>query len=148
VRGDGTDKPRIQSLTELVRELKSSKVRLNAGAAKIADAFEAARDGAETLGDLPAYDDKYNGLARVRLGNKGPFDLTVYVVGPMTVQTTVRKGTEKGPDVEVAPGLYRLLCVTVEKGRPRAFLREQRLEPSRHVTLALDENFKLYKPPK
>ncbi len=148
VRGDGDDKARVQSLGELVKELKSSKVRTTPQAQKIADGFEAGRDGAETLGGLPTYDDKFNGLARVRLGNKTAFDLTIYVVGPMSVQTLVRKGTEKGPDFELVPGVYKLLCVTVEKGRPRAFLRQERLEPSRHYALALDDAFKPYRPTK
>ncbi|MBI5367049.1 MAG: TIGR03790 family protein [Planctomycetes bacterium] len=156
VTGEGKDKARAAALAALVKELKSGRVRPTAAAqaARIADAASelAAAAGTEELKDLPAYPPAGNGLPRLRLASKAAAPVQVLISGPVALSATLPaaapKSNPRPTDVELLPGVYRIVVSTVEGGKRRAWRRELRLESGRVVALALDEKFGLYLPAK
>ncbi len=152
-KGEGTDKSRAQSLGELVKDLKSAKIRATpaAQAAKIGEAVDQNTGRAEKLGDVPMYDDRFNGVPRLRLATRTAADLQVYVAGPMSFQVRVKadKGKERPVDLEMVPGVYSILVITLETGgKSRMFFREQRLEPGLWYGLGWDDKYKVIRPAK
>ncbi len=155
-KSDGIDKPRIAALTELVKDLRSSKVKATSksAAAKIDDYVDETLSAAtsEKLGDIPAYDDKLPGCPKIRFAGKAPNDLFVYISGPMSSQLTLKaysgKGAERTVDVDLVPGVYRVVINVVQQGRTKSYTKELRVEPGKWYGFGLDDKFKVYRPPK
>jgi len=152
LRSEGIEKERPLELLQSVREITSGRLRPTppAVASKIAAAIDDAKGG-EKLSELPVYDERSGGLPKLRIGNKGPAEIQVFINGPMGY-TTVMKGAAPGKEskpveVELAPGQYRIALVVTEKGStPKKLWRDQPLFPGQVIALALDGAHQLYKP--
>jgi len=145
VKGDG-DKARAQALGDLVKELKGGKVKATpaAQAAKIDEQVDAGAEKAEKMAEVGAYDDKLAGIAKLRLATKLDKEVQFVISGPMSAVVRARGsgGKEKPQDIDLVPGIYRILVVTPTK----SFFREQRIEAGTWYGLGVDEKTATVKP--
>ncbi|HTF55898.1 MAG TPA: TIGR03790 family protein [Planctomycetota bacterium] len=153
LRGEGIDKDRAQELAQVARDLASGRIRPTsaAAAAKIGTAYDEATD-ATLINEMPVFEERSGGLPRLRLSNRSPGEMQVFVSGPISLSVTIGgypgKGKEKVTELELAPGIYRIMAVVVEKGsKPHKVRKEQRVEPGAVLGLGIDDQYKVYKPP-
>jgi len=150
---EGIDKDKSKELAQVARDLKSGRVRATnaASAAKIGTAVDEASD-ATLINEMPVFEERSGGLPRLRLSNRSPGDMQVYLSGPISLSVTLPrypgKGSEKVTEVELAPGIYRIAVVVTEKGnKPHKLKKDQRVEPGVVLGLGVDDQLKVYKPP-
>jgi uncharacterized protein (TIGR03790 family) len=141
------DTKRAKDLAELVPELKSGRVKPtpHEKAVPIETALEEAQKTAEKLPDLPVFGAKRNGLPRVRLGNQGATELEALFAGPVFLKASLKPGARPS-EVELVPGVYRIAVRVLEKGKPRALAKEQKIELSTSYSLVFDEKLGLVTP--
>jgi uncharacterized protein (TIGR03790 family) len=151
LRSEGIEKERPLALLQVVKDIQSGKIRQTPApvAAKIVAAVEDAWTG-DKLNEFPTYDDKTTGMPRVRMGNRSPGELQIYISGPVFHTVTLKPfaGKDAKPlDVDLPPGVYRVAAVLTEKGTtPKKMFRELRLVPGMMVAVAFDAAHQFYKP--
>jgi uncharacterized protein (TIGR03790 family) len=151
LRSEGIEKERPLELSQAVRDILANRARPTPPpvAAKIATAVDEAWLG-DKLNDFPVYDDRSPGFPKVRLGNRSPGDVQVYIHGPVSTQLALKPFSGKDPkplELDLPPGVYRIAVVITEKGsKPKKLFREVRLMPGTIIAVAFDAAHQFYKP--
>lgn len=156
LKGEGSDKVRMQALTAMTRGFRAGKVpatpRSRATAVERRVDEAAVTASVEKLAELPAYEGHSGGLPRLRLTNRSPNEVQVLLSGPVAFGTTLGTAPPKnGPpplELDLVPGTYRIAVLTTQGGKRRVLYREQRIELDRGYALALDDKGKLFLPPR
>ncbi len=152
LRGEGIEKERPVELVQIAKDIAGGRARATPApvAAKIAAAVDDAWSVGDKMNDLPAYEERSGGMPKLRLGNRSPGEIQVFLNGPVSVSTVLKPFTGKDPkpvELDLVPGVYRIAVVITEKGsKPKKIYREQRFGPSAVFALALDGTHQLYKP--
>lgn len=155
LKGEGRDKERIAALSGQVRDLKSGRVKPTprSQAAAVDDRVDEAMGDPSgvALGELPFFGETTDGLPRIRLSNASPAEITFLVSGPVSFTRTLKgsaKGNDKGVELDIVPGVYRIAAVILHQGKRSLHRREQRIDVGRFPAFSFDAAFKLALPAK
>jgi uncharacterized protein (TIGR03790 family) len=151
LRAEGIEKERPLELAQAVRDIQAGRLRPTPSpvAAKIAAAVEDATSG-DKMTELLFYDERSPGFPKLRMGNRSPEEIQIFISGPVSHTVTLKPHTGrdiKPTELELAPGVYRIAVVITKKGTtPKRLHKEQRMAPGVIFALAFDGAHKFYKP--